>query len=342
MRPKLNDSQSTSPQESIAPTRLSAVDEFLTRHHLWRLAIILTLSPILATLLSLGARKHWMLDLLTCFRVQYVIVLIPIVLLFSWGRRWKLAALPMLVLVYNLVSISPAFIPVTQPPAGNRTFRVVVANVWSKNQKHAKFIEFIEKENPDFFLVMEVNAAWMKSLEVLRSDYPHTVSFSRQDNFGIALFSKLPLVDEEILTLGEHKLPSVFARVQAGGEHFLTILGTHPLPPGSPRQTKWRNEQLVSISELAGSSKGSVLLLGDLNVTPWAPRFADVLQTSKLRDSRRSFGIQATWSTGNPILRIPIDHVLVSENIHIHDRRIGSNVGSDHYPVIVDFSIADE
>lgn len=338
----MNDSLSLSSQELTETTRLSAADDFLTRHHLWRLAVILMLFPVLATLLSLGARRHWMLDLLTCFRVQYVLALTPLVLLFLWGRRWKLAALPVLALVYNLVMVSPAFILITQPPAGGRSIRVVVANVLSSNQKHAKFITFIKKENPDFFLLMEVNRAWMKSLEVLENEYPYTVSFARQDNFGIALFSKFPLVDEEILTLGGRKLPSVFARVQVDDEHLLTVLGTHPLPPGSSRQTTGRNEQLVSLSKLAGKVEGPRLLLGDLNVTPWSPRFADVLQGSKLRDSRSGFGIQPTWPTGELVmLRMPIDHVLVSKEVHIHDRRVGSNVGSDHYPVIVDFSIAE-
>ncbi len=337
----MNDLQSKNALNPKSPTGTSSIEEFLRRHHLWRLAIVLSLSPILATLLSLGARKHWMLDLLTCFRVQYAVALVLIMLLFLWSRRWKFTALPMLALVYNLVSISPAFVPDTQPPTGDRIVRAIVANVLTSNQQHSRFIGFIKKENPDFILVTEVNGAWMKSLEVLQSDYPHTVSFARQDNFGIALFSKLPLVDAKILTLGERKLPSIFARVQVDAQHFMTILGTHPLPPGSSRQTNWRNEQLSVISELAGGSKRSVLLLGDLNVTPWSPQFADVLQISKLRDSRNGFGIQTTWPTGELVfLRIPIDHVLVSEDVHIHDRRVGSNIGSDHYPVIVDFSIA--
>jgi endonuclease/exonuclease/phosphatase (EEP) superfamily protein YafD len=40
------------------------------------------------------------------------------------------------------------------------------------------------------------------------------------------------------------------------------------------------------------------------------------------------------------VLRIPIDHCLVSPSVAIVDRRVGPPVGSDHLPVFVDFAIS--
>jgi endonuclease/exonuclease/phosphatase (EEP) superfamily protein YafD len=37
-------------------------------------------------------------------------------------------------------------------------------------------------------------------------------------------------------------------------------------------------------------------------------------------------------------LRIPIDHVLHTPGISIQTRRLGMSTGSDHLPVIVEFS----
>jgi endonuclease/exonuclease/phosphatase (EEP) superfamily protein YafD len=39
-------------------------------------------------------------------------------------------------------------------------------------------------------------------------------------------------------------------------------------------------------------------------------------------------------------MSVPIDHCLVSPEITILDRRLGPAVGSDHYPLIVDFIIS--
>ena len=76
--------------------------------------------------------------------------------------------------------------------------------------------------------------------------------------------------------------------------------------------------------------------MGDLNTTSWSPFFSDLIEESGLRDSRKGFGIQTTWPDGLFLLRIPIDHCLVSKDISVLDRRVGPSIGSDHFPVTVD------
>jgi endonuclease/exonuclease/phosphatase (EEP) superfamily protein YafD len=90
---------------------------------------------------------------------------------------------------------------------------------------------------------------------------------------------------------------------------------------------------------LARKRTGALVLLGDLNTTSWSPHFRDLINTAGLKDSRAGFGIQPTWPAGTPPLWIPLDHCLVSPEIKVHDRRVGPNVGSDHFPVIVEFSL---
>ena len=40
---------------------------------------------------------------------------------------------------------------------------------------------------------------------------------------------------------------------------------------------------------------GSVLGVGDFNLTPWSPHFQDLLSRGDLRDSSLGRGIQNTW-----------------------------------------------
>jgi endonuclease/exonuclease/phosphatase (EEP) superfamily protein YafD len=63
------------------------------------------------------------------------------------------------------------------------------------------------------------------------------------------------------------------------------------------------------------------------------------MRISNLHDSRKGFGIQPTWPSDKPIFMVPIDHVLVSKEIRIQNRFTGPDIGSDHRPVIVDFSL---
>jgi hypothetical protein len=85
---------------------------------------------------------------------------------------------------------------------------------------------------------------------------------------------------------------------------------------------------------------GRVLLVGDLNMTSWSPFFSDLIQTSGLRDSRKGFGMQNSWPANRRLLMIPIDHILVSEGVKVLSRRIGQFNGSDHYPILLDFSLS--
>ena len=67
---------------------------------------------------------------------------------------------------------------------------------------------------------------------------------------------------------------------------------------------------------------GSTIVLGDLNCTDGSVFFRDLLATTGLRDSRLGFGRQGSWPT-DQFYRIAIDHVFVSTDIAVSDRRLG-------------------
>ena len=81
------------------------------------------------------------------------------------------------------------------------------------------------------------------------------------------------------------------------------------------------------------------MVLGDLNATAWCYAFRRFLRETGLKDSARGWGYQATWPTGFLPLRIPIDHCLLSPDLKVLNRRIGPNVGSDHFPLTVELAL---
>jgi endonuclease/exonuclease/phosphatase (EEP) superfamily protein YafD len=99
-----------------------------------------------------------------------------------------------------------------------------------------------------------------------------------------------------------------------------------------------RNRQLVEIARFLAAQTGPLVLLGDLNTTPWNFYFQRLLADSGLRSSAEGRGYQASWPGAPFLLRIPLDHVLLSPELRVVRREIGPDVGSDHLPVIVEFT----
>ena len=82
------------------------------------------------------------------------------------------------------------------------------------------------------------------------------------------------------------------------------------------------------------------MVLGDLNTTPWSARYRALLDDAGLEDTRVGYGLQTSWPSFLPaVLRIPIDHVLVTPDLAAAEREVGPEVGSDHLPVWVELAV---
>jgi endonuclease/exonuclease/phosphatase (EEP) superfamily protein YafD len=101
-----------------------------------------------------------------------------------------------------------------------------------------------------------------------------------------------------------------------------------------------RNQQLaVAASHTRGAADGRTLLVGDLNLTPWSPFFTQLKREGQLSDSGLGRGLVGTWQSKVPFLGLMIDHVLTGPRVVPLNRRIGQDLNSDHWPVIVDFAL---
>jgi endonuclease/exonuclease/phosphatase (EEP) superfamily protein YafD len=192
--------------------------------------------------------------------------------------------------------------------------------------------------DPDFLLLIEINQNWLNELKPSLEGFPYSAKSIQEDNYGIALFSRIPIEEWEIHQFGDTGRPTVVARLNLGQDN-LTVIGTHPPPPLDKSDSEHRNHQFADLARFVASLDGPVLLLGDLNTTSWSPYFQKLLARTGLRDSRLGFGIQPSWPSGYPIFRVPIDHALVSSEIKVQNRKLGPEIGSDHLPVVLDFSI---
>jgi len=206
----------------------------------------------------------------------------------------------------------------------------MVSNVLTSNTSYEDFLDVVHETDPDVLILLEVSQLWLDALQPLEATFPHRISHPRSDNFGIAMWSRLPLNGE--VRYFDSRLPSIAATL--GTHQPFTIVATHPMPPISRRALHGRNAQLQSIATFAAECETPVVVAGDLNTASWSPAFRAMCSTGSLQSA--AHGWAPTWPVNQFLLWIPLDHILHSKNIGVSEFDNLNSVGSDHYPIFAD------
>lgn len=280
----------------------------------------------------------WWLEILSHFRAQYAAGFLLLAGLFALGRRWRGASGALAMALVNALPIALFLLPpAPPPPAASAPVRAMLLNVNSSRGDPVRVAAAVAAANPDLLVLEEINVRWLRELAPVLDAYPFQKTVPRFDNFGIGLFSRLPFGSVAVEPFGDFDVPSIFAEIAVEGRP-LFLVATHPMPPGNALLAAERNRQLEWIARKTAALPHPVLLLGDLNVSPWSPYYRRLLETSRLRDSAQGRSIRPTWPAPLPPLWIQLDHALHTPELAVLSRSVGPDVGSDHYPLLLDFA----
>ena len=285
-----------------------------------------------ASLAGFAGGWHWLLDLASHFRWYWLLAALVWFAVAPW-RRSRLATLCLCAaMAANAWAILPYWMPAAaEEVAGDDTLRIVSLNLLSDNTDTGRTLGYLGQCGADVVVLLEVNDAWAEAVARLEPLFPHKVMHPREDRFGIAVLSRLPLARERVEPLAEGP-PVVIVELPVGRAGCL-LMAAHPQPPIAADWSARRNAQLAAIGDLAATEARPVIVAGDLNATPWSHGFRQLVRLRGLRDSAVGHGVQATWNARRWVPRIPIDHVVVSPEVRVIARRVGPDVGSDHLPV---------
>lgn len=302
---------------------------------------------VLASLLTLFAREHWLADLLTNFRVHLAAagVLLSGLALLA-GRLPFVAALAATALHGGwLLWPLPAPLP---PATPGPSLRLVTFNVLGSNPEPRRTVDYLRALRPDVVALQETDASWWQLLDGLHDILPFSTVGLPRGRRDMAIYSRFPVRALEIVGLPPGAAAPWNVAVRAVldlGDRQLALYNVHPPHPMSGREWKVRNGYHAAWAARAaaeGIAMG-VLVAGDFNATPYDPFYDDWLERSGLRDAA---GSRLQGPTRHPVepvswpwLGIPIDHVLVSPGIGVRGYAVGPPLGSDHQPVTVDLDL---
>lgn len=301
---------------------------------------LFALLTVLFSLLSLFGQWHHLIELTSHFKLHYLLASLFFIGLYLIKKNYQLVAVFLLMVVLNSSYILPWYLAPESNHSIESSTRISLfhSNVYTSNNQYSKLIQVIKNELPDIVVLQEVDRLWIENLSEINELYPYQKIQTREDNFGIVLYSRLPITKSEIIYPGTALIPTIQVTILAG-EEPIQIIATHPLPPISKSYATARNSQLESIANLIKSIKEPVVLIGDLNTTMWSFQYKELVEVSALINARKGFGIHATWPSQFLALGIPIDHLLYSREFILSDFRALKDIGSDHLPIMASLSL---
>jgi len=293
---------------------------------------------VVVTVAGILGRSYWFMELLANFKLPLAICFFGYMIYKLTCRNYRTAALALLPFLINALPPTLLLLPQQsqRDPLNPTAIRILQANVLSSNRNSTALLELIDSCDPDVIVLQEINRRWWNDLNQLSTEYPVSAAFPREDNFGAAIFCRHTNATAQILFLSDRdQLPLTRINLTLNSKP-ITITGAHPLAPISGYLWKWRNLYTLELAEMLAEIEGTQILTGDLNNTPWSAEYKKFVRTSGLLDSSQGRGVLPTWPVFQPFPRLPLDHCLHSQDVIIKSRERGPNIGSDHFPLIID------
>ena len=291
-------------------------------------------------LLPLGGRLWWGFELFTHFRLQYLALALPLLVIALWPRRLTQAAsfrrrlAPGALLVVMAANAAPLLpdLPFSAAPESGRDFVVLTINVEARNPEHDRVLDRIRESGADVVTLIELSRELDARLAELADLYPHRLRQPTDDNFGVAVLSRHPLRDAVPFMLGTTLALETLVALPEGE---LRVIAVHPVPPMGAAMAAARDGALDLLAARIAGTSGPLIACGDFNLTPYSPLFGDFERVSGLRSARRGLGLGISWPAFMPLLGIPIDHCFLREPLAAVRVERMAPTGSDHYPVRV-------
>jgi endonuclease/exonuclease/phosphatase (EEP) superfamily protein YafD len=297
---------------------------------------------ILTAILSLGSLffRIYPLELLSHFRVYYFLLSCLIAIGFLGCqlrglKNWLPLSLSLGLIVFNSAWILPWYLPNSHQGSGN-TIRVVVFNINVENDQWAAIADALRTQQPDVAVLIETTPQATTELSTrLANLLPFSFRASGRD---LTILSRLPLISPESKTFSSGTALITSLQVQ---DKTVKLIATHPKVPIKPSVLAIRNALLAQLATYIKSQKNeSLIFLGDFNLTPWSPYYAQLVQQIQLHNTRLGFGIQPSWIESTTylavpdwltaLIKLPIDHIFVSQDIRVSNCKTLKAANSDH------------
>ncbi len=284
---------------------------------------------------------NMLIDTISNFLFQYAILALVLMIVAVAMKMAGAIVFLLPALVLCAIQLAPMLVYSTPSAALGTPVSILQANVLKTTTETQGLRTLITVEKPDVIILAETTSVHRDLLRDLESLYPYQQVADRGDasSFGMVVLSRLPVADQDELAFDTKDIPALRLTITAGQDN-IDILSLHPMNPLKNIQS--RNNELTAVGNyFAQAPVRHLVIAGDMNATPYSGLFRKSMQKAGVSSARIGNGIVGTYPAWLPtsILRLPIDHAMVSDSIAVIDFRAGDDIGSDHLPTITDIAV---
>ena len=301
---------------------------------------------VIATLLPVWRTTRWWVRILDFPRFQIAALAAVTLILMPWFM-WPLSAGELALLtavaaaaawqmswVWRYMPLAPLEVAASGATrAAPECFTLLTTNVYLKARDSDALLALIHRTDPDLILAVETDEWWCARLdEGLQSQYPHSLTLPLSNGYGIALYSRLELIDPHFRHLVDEAVPSIKSGVRLRCGAVIDLYGLHPQPPAPFQDSTARDTELVKVGHEISRTQRPAVVLGDLNDVAWSPTTTQFKEIGGLLDPRRGRGFFNTYPAGMPGLRYPLDYIFHTRHFAVGRMRVLPRIASDHLP----------
>lgn len=219
-------------------------------------------------------------------------------------------------------------------PEANTESKLNVAhiNLGNITFEYESISQILKDEEIDIVSFQELTPLWSSFLgSILIEKYPYSFLEVRIDPYGLAIFSQIPFIANDIFMC--NKVPSMSVIVEKEGKQF-QVISSYLTPALDNKSLKVAAQQLNTIAGKINDSNIPLIALGEYNMVYWTNEIRGFRAKTNLQNSRRDL------VDGN--LRVPYDHIFFSNALECTQFKEITDQAQNHIGIMGTYQIKKE
>ena len=301
-----------------------------------RAVTVLVALLTVATVAGFLDQLSWIFEPASFFRLQYACVLGLAAIGALALRQFRVTATAVAVAAVNIAAIAPwhgADNPT--PPPGAPIVRIVAFNVDGANHHYDRLAPLVARLEPDILGLTELTPAWAAAAAAASPTVRPRRLVPQRDVYGMGVLSRRPPARVSVERFPASGPVTLVARFDVAGRPLTFVLvHVHTSFAGAVHE-----RELRALAAARPHLGRRLVVCGDFNTVPWSAQLGEFGESTGLRDAFAGSWPVYSWPAWSPLLRVPLDHCLVSDGLSVRSRSFGPSSGSDHFPLVVDLAL---